>query len=196
MEARMRRFEMLVVPAVEPGVQASLRPGAPARTVMLSGMLVVLGAGDAESVTRTVKFTVVSTPTVLTVPEILPLRASSARVAGSAPAEMLQLTGGIPPLDKSSTLYALLPVELGRRVVFISSGCGGEKVKVRAFETPPPRGGLKTVIIADPGEAMLAAGTAPTISKSEGCAVGKSAPFQRTVAPPMKMEPITVRLTP
>src|SRR2546427_839775 len=49
-------------------------------------------------------------------------------------------------------------VESGRRVVFISSGSGGEKGKVRAFETPPPRGGVKTVIIADPGEAMLAAG--------------------------------------
>src|SRR2546425_492233 len=157
MEARMRPFEMLVVPAVEPGVQASLRPRAPARTVMLSGMLVVLGAGDAESVTRTVKFTVVSTPTVLTVPEILPLRASSARVAGSAPAEMLQLTGGIPPLDKSSTLYALLPVELGRRVVFISSGCGGGEGEGKAFEKPPPGGGVEKVINAEPWERAVGA---------------------------------------
>src|SRR2546422_3553913 len=139
MEARRRPFEMLVVPAVEPGVQASLRPSAPARTVMLRGMSVVLGAGDAESVTRTVKFTVVSTPTESILPEILPEAGSSTKLVGNAPETRLQATGGTPPVEARRMLYALPPVESGRRVVFISSGSGGGKVEVRAFETPPPR---------------------------------------------------------
>jgi hypothetical protein len=58
-------------------------------------LFVAVEAGDAVSVTRTVKFEV---PAVVGVPVILPVEAFRAKPPGSVPVEMDQVYGVIPPL--------------------------------------------------------------------------------------------------
>src|SRR5450759_1626547 len=62
--------------------------------VRVKALLAVAGV-PAESVTSTVKL---NTPDAVGVPEIVPVTASSANPGGSAPAEIDQVYGGIPPV--------------------------------------------------------------------------------------------------
>ena len=62
---------------------------------MLSCFVAVCAVGTVESVALTVNVVVPAVP--VGVPVIAPVLAFSKRPAGSAPTEMVQVTGGVPP---------------------------------------------------------------------------------------------------
>ena len=63
-------------------------------------------------------------------------------------------------------------------------------------DVPPPGIGLKTVICAVLDAAMSLAGMAAVSCVALTTVVVRSTPFQRTLEPPMKLEPLTLRVKP
>jgi hypothetical protein len=70
---------------------------------------------------------------------------------------------------------------------------GDEIVKLKAFEGPPPGAGLFTVTLAAPADAMSVAKIEAIRFVALLKVVTRSDPFQRTVEPATKLEPLTVR---
>jgi hypothetical protein len=85
--------------SVEPAVHTpSLRPRFPAAcTTMLRPRVALLGV-EAVSVARTVKLKGMSLATGSAMPAISPVVGTRLRPVGKAPAEMLQPSGGTPPV--------------------------------------------------------------------------------------------------
>ena len=73
---------------------------------------------------------------------------------------------------------------------------GGEMVKLKAFDEPPPGVGLLTVMLAVLAETMSLAGMEAVSFVALLKVVVRSDPFHRTVAPETKLEPLTVRAKP
>ena len=71
-------------------------------TVMLSDLVAVWAVGTVESVALTVNVVV---PVAFGVPVMAPVLAFKVAQIGSAPTEMLQVTGGLPP-----ALWSVAPV--------------------------------------------------------------------------------------
>ena len=71
---------------------------------------------------------------------------------------------------------------------------GGEIVKLKAFDKPPP--GELTVMLAVPAETMSLAGMEAVSFVALLKVVVRSDPFHRTVAPETKLDPLTVRAKP
>jgi hypothetical protein len=88
-----------------------------ALTVMLRACVTVC-TGVPESVAFTVKLVV---PVALGVPVMAPVLEFRLAQEGNAPEEMLQVTGGVPPVNISCWLYAELTVPLGKLVVVMTS---------------------------------------------------------------------------
>jgi hypothetical protein len=80
---------------------------------------VAVALGVAESWTWTVKLDV---PVAVGVPEMTPVVAFKVRPAGSAPAMMLQVYGGVPPMACKVWLYAVPLVPPASDVVVTPSG--------------------------------------------------------------------------
>ena len=75
-------------------------------------------------------------------------------------------------------------------VMVKGGGAGGEIVKPKAFDTPPP--GELTVMLVVPAETMSLAGMEAVSFVALLKVVVRSDPFHRTVAPETKLEPLTV----
>jgi hypothetical protein len=73
---------------------------------------------------------------------------------------------------------------------------GGEIVKLKAFDKPPPGEGLLTVMLAVPAETMSLAGMEAVSLVALLKVVVRSDPFHRTVALETKLDPLTVRAKP
>src|SRR5881409_3056428 len=76
----------------------------------------------------------------------------------------------------------------------LGTGFAAVMVKLSVLEVPPPGDGLKTVTAAVPALAMSLAGIEAVSWLALTNVVVRSAPFQRTTDPEMKMLPLTVRL--
>src|SRR5207253_833627 len=74
----------------------------------------------------------------------------------------------------------------------VVAGTGFVMVKVCAFDVPPPGAGLKTVTCAVPAVARSVAEIVAVSCVADANVVGRSAPFQRTTEPVMKLVPVTV----
>lgn len=84
--------------------------------------------------------------------------------------------------------------ELGLIAVVVGAGAAALIVKVTALDVPPPGVGLKTVTLAVPAEAMSEAGIAAVSCVALTKVVVRALPFQRTVEPLMKFDPLTVNV--
>lgn len=73
---------------------------------------------------------------------------------------------------------------------------GGLTLNAKAFDAPPPGGGLNTVTLNVPGRAISVAATETIRWVGETKFVGRSAPFHRTVDDVPKFVPVTVMVTP
>jgi len=76
----------------------------------------------------------------------------------------------------------------------VSVGWGFVVVKVCGVEVPPPNAGLKTVTLTVLAEATSASVMAAVSVVAEIYVVVRSAPFQRTTEPGMKLVPVAVRV--
>ena len=74
------------------------------------------------------------------------------------------------------------------------AACPDEMVNDWAGEIPPPGAGLNTVTCAVPAVTTSPAGMAAVTRVALTKVVGRSVPFQRTVEPATKFEPLTLRL--
>jgi hypothetical protein len=83
------------------------------------------------------------------------------------------------------------PVGKVAEVVMVS---GGNIVKLRAFDVPPPGAGLLTVTLAVPAVAMSLAEIDAVRLVALFRVVVRFDPSQRTVEPETKLEPLTVRV--
>ena len=86
--------------------------------------------------------------------------------------------------------------EDGLRVVRVGTGLVAITVKLTALEVPPPGVGLKTVMGKVPAEAISAVAMVAVSCVVLTKLVGRSAPFQRTTEPLMKLLPFAVRVKP
>ena len=68
--------------------------------------------------------------------------------------------------------------------------------KATAFDSPPPGGGLKTVMFTVPSEARSLAEIVAVKFVEFTKLVGRLDPFHRTIEAPIKLEPLTVRVNP
>src|SRR5216117_1711707 len=84
--------------------------------------------------------------------------------------------------------------DVGLMLLTLGAGFTGMMVKPAALEVPPPGEGLKTVTEAEPPLATSLARMEAVSLVSLTKVVARSAPFQRTTDPEMKLVPLTVRL--
>src|SRR3989442_544250 len=98
------------------------------------------------------------------------------------------------PLTVRTNAFPPATADVGLMLLMAGAGFTGVMVKLAALEVPPPGGGLKTVTEAEPALATSLAGMEAVSLVSLTKAVARSAPFQRTTDPAMKLAPLTVRL--
>ena len=127
---------------------------------------------DPESVAFTVN---VLEPAVVGVPAKTP-EVFIVTPAGNVPAEIVQLTGAVPPLNVIVALYACVTVPLGKEAVVICSG-GGLMTRVNArcavcaalsvtfMVTPKLPATVGVPEIVPPEESVTPVGSAPAITE-------------------------------
>ena len=110
--------------------------------------------------------------------------------AGLTPSRMIWMSREPPP--KGAVILAMMvPAAVKSCTVVVA-----ETVNDWAGEVPPPGAGLNTVTWDVPAAAISAAGIAAVSWVALTTVVVRLAPFQRTVEPTTKFEPLTVRLKP
>src|SRR5262245_51294596 len=99
------------------------------------------------------------------------------------------------PLTVNTNAAELAKTVLGVIEVTAGVGLGGTVIeKGSGLDSPPPAGGVKTVIVAVPALAMSSAAIVAVSCVLFPKVVGRAAPFQRTTESETKFCPVTVRV--